>query len=65
VPVVTPAAPAALQNGWTSDAEKELNKIPFFVRGKARRNTERYAQEQGVMTITVETLYDAKSHFSR
>ena len=47
------------------DAEKELNKIPFFVRGKARRNTERFAREQGLATITVETLYDAKAHFSR
>ncbi len=50
---------------WAPDAEKELNKIPFFVRGKARRNTERFAQERGVATITVETLYDAKAHFGR
>jgi light-independent protochlorophyllide reductase subunit B len=50
---------------WAADAQKELNKIPFFVRGKARRNTERFAAERGVATITVETLYDAKSHFSR
>ena len=51
--------------GWAPDAERELSKIPFFVRGKARRNTERYAAEKGVATITVETLYDAKAHFSR
>jgi light-independent protochlorophyllide reductase subunit B len=50
---------------WTQDAEKELKKIPFFVRGKARRNTERFATERGVATITIETLYDAKAHFSR
>ncbi|MBP7668411.1 MAG: ferredoxin:protochlorophyllide reductase (ATP-dependent) subunit B, partial [Burkholderiaceae bacterium] len=50
---------------WAQDAELELKKIPFFVRGKARRNTERYAQERGLATITVETLYDAKAHFSR
>jgi light-independent protochlorophyllide reductase subunit B len=50
---------------WSFDAEKELGKIPFFVRGKARRNTERYALDHGVMTITVETLYDAKAYFSR
>lgn len=50
---------------WGADAEKELRKIPFFVRGKARRNTERYAQEHGVPLITIETLYDAKAHFSR
>jgi light-independent protochlorophyllide reductase subunit B len=50
---------------WAADAEKELGKIPFFVRGKARRNTERFATEHGVATITIETLYDAKAHFAR
>ena len=50
---------------WTPDAEKELKKIPFFVRGKAKRNTEAYAGEFGLEHITVETLYDAKAHFSR
>jgi light-independent protochlorophyllide reductase subunit B len=50
---------------WTGAGELELKKIPFFVRGKARRNTERFALERGVALITVETLYDAKAHFSR
>lgn len=50
---------------WAADAEKELSKIPFFVRGKARRNTERFATERGLATITIETLYDAKAHYSR
>jgi light-independent protochlorophyllide reductase subunit B len=50
---------------WAPDAERELGKIPFFVRGKARRNTERFATERGMATITVETLYDAKAHYSR
>ncbi|WP_295632256.1 ferredoxin:protochlorophyllide reductase (ATP-dependent) subunit B [Novosphingobium sp.] len=51
--------------GWSSEAEKELLKIPFFVRGKARRNTERYATELGIAAITLETLYDAKAHYAR
>ena len=50
---------------WDASAEKELKKIPFFVRGKARRNTERYASEHGLSVITVETLYDAKAYFAR
>jgi light-independent protochlorophyllide reductase subunit B len=50
---------------WDGEARAELQKIPFFVRGKARKNTERYALERGVSLITVETLYDAKSHFAR
>lgn len=51
--------------GWSVDAEKELRKVPFFVRGKARRNTEHFAREHGLATITIETLYDAKAHFGR
>ena len=50
---------------WAPDAERELKRIPFFVRGKARRNTEAFARERGVALITVETLYDAKAHFGR
>ena len=58
-------AEAGQAPGWTTDAEQELKKIPFFVRGKARRNTESFARERGVTTITVEALYDAKAHFGR
>ena len=50
---------------WLPDAEAELKKIPFFVRGKARKNTELYAREKGISPITLETLYDAKAHFGR
>ncbi len=50
---------------WAADAEQELKKVPFFVRGKARRNTEKFAAENGLAIITVETLYDAKAHFAR
>ena len=65
-----PAAPspAARVEGpirWSPEAEKELAKIPFFVRGKARRNTERFAQERRLPVITLETLYEAKAHFGR
>jgi light-independent protochlorophyllide reductase subunit B len=63
-PIVAPF-PATEISVWTPEAEKELGKIPFFVRGKARRNTERFATERGVATITIETLYDAKSHLAR
>ncbi len=67
-PVASVAASAVVSDiavTWADDAEKELRKIPFFVRGKARRNTERFAHENGLATITLETLYDAKAHFAR
>ena len=50
---------------WAVDAEKELKKIPFFVRGKARRNTEEFARMRGDALITIDTLYDAKAHYAR
>ena len=64
-PAATPAALSNISVIWASDAEQELRKIPFFVRGEARRNTERFANENGVATITLETLYDAKAHYAR
>jgi light-independent protochlorophyllide reductase subunit B len=62
-PIEVAASAAAVS--WDGEAERELHKIPFFVRGKARRNTERFAQERNVPLITLETLYDAKAHFGR
>ena len=65
--VVEPT-PIRVEDGelsWTADAEKTLSRIPFFVRGKARRNTESFARERGINTITSETLYDAKAHFGK
>lgn len=64
-----PARPDALDvDGacpWTPEAEAELKKIPFFVRGKARNNTLEFARERGLSVITLDTLYDAKAHFAR
>ncbi|MEA3265164.1 MAG: ferredoxin:protochlorophyllide reductase (ATP-dependent) subunit B [Pseudomonadota bacterium] len=64
-PVAAPANDAAIGSLWTAEAERELKKIPFFVRGKARRNTETYAAEQGRTAIDLATLYDAKAHYGR
>lgn len=50
---------------WLDTAERELKKIPFFVRGKARRNTESYASQKGLQEISLDTLYEAKAHFAR
>ncbi|MBK1673640.1 ferredoxin:protochlorophyllide reductase (ATP-dependent) subunit B [Ectothiorhodospira shaposhnikovii] len=65
-PETTPeATPDDGEPVWSPEAEKELRKIPFFVRGKARRNTERFAKERGISRIEIDTLYDAKAHFGR
>jgi light-independent protochlorophyllide reductase subunit B len=64
-PEATQAAPSSAELAWTAEATAELGKIPFFVRGKARRNTERFAAEQGLALVQLETLYEARSHYAR
>ena len=69
-PAVEEPAPVAVavaggSLSWSADGEAELAKIPFFVRGKVRKNTEAYAREQGLAVIDSEALYEAKAHFSR
>ena len=59
------SATGSRETAWSTEAEQELRKIPFFVRGKARRNTERFATSRDIAMITIETLYDAKAHYSR
>jgi len=56
-------AAAAQDMTWDDEAQQELRKIPCFVRGKARRNTEAYAREQGLAEVTLDTLYEAKAHY--
>ena len=66
-PEVAEAADSISENRliWLKDAERELKKIPFFVRGKARKNTEKYAENNGFSEISIETLYEAKAHYAR
>lgn len=45
---------------WSKDAKTELNKVPGFVRGKVKRNTEKFARERGIDEITLEVMYAAK-----
>jgi light-independent protochlorophyllide reductase subunit B len=59
--VLTPLAEALEVVSWSADGEAELKKIPFFVRGKIKRNTEKFASDRGITSITSETLYEAKA----
>jgi light-independent protochlorophyllide reductase subunit B len=45
---------------WTEEGAQELRRIPGFVRGKIKRNTERFAKEMGFKEISLEVLYAAK-----
>ena len=64
-PAPQPEIPADDQIIWLDSAEKELRKIPFFVRGKARRNTEKFASAKGLYEISIDTLYEAKAHYAQ
>lgn len=64
-PVPEPEVTAFDGAVWTDEAACELKKIPFFVRGKARRNTEAFAADNSRAPIDLETLYDAKAHYAR
>jgi len=45
---------------WSTEAMQELKKIPGFVRGKIKRNTEKFARERNLLEIKLETMYEAK-----
>ena len=45
---------------WAPDGLTELNKIPGFVRGKIKRNTEKFARDRNINEITIEVMYAAK-----
>ncbi len=58
--VITKTMSAESDLGWTPDGQAELNKIPGFVRGKVKRNTEKFARDRGFAEINAEVLYAAK-----
>ena len=58
--VITKGISAGSDLGWSKDGLAELNKIPGFVRGKVKRNAEKFARERGIAEITAEVLYAAK-----
>ncbi|EKU97227.1 ferredoxin protochlorophyllide reductase subunit B [Leptolyngbya sp. PCC 7375] len=58
--VITHTLSADADLNWTTDGLTELKRVPGFVRGKVKRNTEKFAREQGYTEITAEVIYAAK-----
>ncbi|MBR8830059.1 MAG: Light-independent protochlorophyllide reductase subunit B [Chroococcopsis gigantea SAG 12.99] len=58
--VITKGISAGSDLNWNREAQGELNKVPGFVRGKVKRNTEKFARERGFAEITLEVMYAAK-----
>jgi light-independent protochlorophyllide reductase subunit B len=45
---------------WSREAQDELAKIPGFVRGRVKINTEKFADQHGIHMITKQIMYKAK-----
>ncbi|MEQ9356590.1 ferredoxin:protochlorophyllide reductase (ATP-dependent) subunit B [Coleofasciculus chthonoplastes] len=58
--VITKGISAGSDLNWNKEAQAELNKVPGFVRGKVKRNTEKFARERGFTEISLEVMYAAK-----
>jgi light-independent protochlorophyllide reductase subunit B len=58
--VVTKSITADSAIAWDAEASNELKRIPGFVRGKVKRNTEKFARDRGFDTVTLEVIYAAK-----
>jgi light-independent protochlorophyllide reductase subunit B len=58
--VITKGISADSDLNWDKEATAELGKIPGFVRGKVKRNTEKFARDRGLSAITLEVMYAAK-----
>lgn len=49
---------------WSSEASAELKKVPGPFRGKAKKAVEKYAKENNISSITVETMFAARESVS-
>jgi light-independent protochlorophyllide reductase subunit B len=58
--VITKGISADSDLNWNKEAKVELGKIPGFVRGKVKRNTEKFARDRKMSEITLEVMYAAK-----
>jgi light-independent protochlorophyllide reductase subunit B len=58
--VITKGLSTTTDFQWSQDGLEELNKIPGFVRGKVKRNTEKFARQNSINVITVDVLFAAK-----
>lgn len=57
---VTATISADSDMNWNKEARELLQKVPGFVRGKVKRNTEKFARERKISEISLEVFYAAK-----
>jgi light-independent protochlorophyllide reductase subunit B len=59
---VVPAANNSTESSfqWSPEALEELSRIPGFVRGKVKRNVEKFASQKNETCITLDLMFTAK-----
>jgi light-independent protochlorophyllide reductase subunit B len=45
---------------WSFEAQQELSRIPRFIRGKVKKNTEKFALDNNYSEIDLNVMYEAK-----
>nr|AYQ95350.1 ChlB subunit of protochlorophyllide reductase [Uronema sp. CCAP 334/1] len=58
--VITKSLSTDTELNWTSEALAELTGVPGFVRGKVKRNTEKFAIQNKISHISIDVMYAAK-----
>ncbi len=58
--VITKGISADSDMNWSKEAKATLQQIPGFVRGKVKRNTEKFARGRQISEISLEVFYAAK-----
>nr|YP_009297713.1 photochlorophyllide reductase [Kumanoa americana]AOM67447.1 photochlorophyllide reductase [Kumanoa americana] len=62
--IITNTLSATNELTWSTEAKQELTKIPGFIRGKVKRNTERFARDNNYDHIDLQIMYEAKEKIS-
>jgi light-independent protochlorophyllide reductase subunit B len=58
--VLVPSSTNENKLEWSTEALTELSRVPGFVRGKVKRNVEKFALANNLKIIELETMYSAK-----
>lgn len=53
----------AMEMEWDPEAEKQLEKVPVFLRNQARQLLLEYARQKGVKRITMAEVKEAKEKY--
>jgi len=62
--VITKSLSMEKDLNWSTESLKELQQIPGFIRGKVKRNVEKFARQNSIQEITVEVMFAAKEAVS-